>query len=121
LMSEVGLSAGQLRRRPAQLSRGQRQRVAIARALAAAPQVLVLDESVSALDATVRARVLALLARLQEAHGLTLVVISHDLDVIAALADDVLVLKDGVAVEQGPAVLTAPQHPFTQELLAAAR
>lgn len=123
LMREVDLDAALLDRRPAQLSGGQRQRAAIARALGANPRVIVLDEPVSALDASVRARVLGLLTRLQAAHELTMVVISHDLDVIAAVCDDVLVMQDGIVVEQGPAaaVLAAPRHPFTQELLAAAR
>ncbi|WP_127474801.1 dipeptide ABC transporter ATP-binding protein [Microbacterium sulfonylureivorans] len=123
LLGEVDLDAALARRRPSELSGGQRQRVAIARALAAAPDVLVLDEPVSALDPLVRERVLALLLRLQRERGLTFVFVSHDLDVVAAIADDVLVMREGVAVEQGTTagVFADPRHPFTQELLAAAR
>lgn len=121
LMAEVGLESALLRRRPRELSGGQRQRAAIARALAADPEVLVLDEPVSALDATVRARILELLRRLQDERELTMVFVSHDLDVVAAVADDVLVMKDGEIVEQGPVaeVFGRPTHPFTKELLAA--
>lgn len=122
LLAEVGLDETLRSRRPRQLSGGQLQRAAIARALAADPQVLVLDEPVSALDPTVRARVLDLLARLQAQRQLTMVLVSHDLAVIAAVCDDVLVMREGVIVEQGVAreVLRHPQHPFTRELVAAA-
>lgn len=121
LMAEVDLAPEVAARRPVQLSGGQRQRAAIARALAADPDVLVLDEPVSALDPSVREKVLQLLGRLQRDRGLTMIFVSHDLDVVAAVSDDVLVMQNGVVVEQGPvaAVFAAPQHPFTQELLAA--
>lgn len=123
LLAEVDLDPALAARRPAALSGGQRQRAAIARALAANPEVLVLDEPVSALDPTVRELVLAMLQRLQRDRGLTMLFVSHDLDVVAAVADDVLVMKDGAVVEQGRVVdvFAAPRHPFTQELLAAGR
>jgi peptide/nickel transport system ATP-binding protein len=119
LLEQVGLSAEHLGRRGHELSGGQRQRVAIARALARRPSILVCDEPVSALDVQVQAQVLALLESLQASTGLSLVVISHDLAVIAQLSDTLLVMRDGVVVESGEAseVLANPGHPFTRELL----
>ena len=121
LLAQVGLDHSHASRRPSQLSGGQRQRVAIARALARRPQILVCDEPVSALDTSIQAQVLDLLGALQRELGLAMVFISHDLGVIAALSDEILVMKDGATVEHGTAstVLHSPQHAFTRELLAA--
>lgn len=121
LLAEVDLDPRLAARRPLTLSGGQRQRAAIARALAAEPDVLVLDEPVSALDPSVRERVLRLLVRLQRERRLTMVFVSHDIDVVGAVADDVIVMQGGAIVEQGRVgvVFAAPQHAFTRELLAA--
>ncbi len=109
-------------RYPLELSGGERQRVSIARALAAGPEVIVCDEITSALDVSVQAAVLRLLDDLRADLGLALLFITHDLGVVAAVADDVLVLEKGVVCESGPvgAILHRPQHPYTRRLLAAA-
>ena len=124
-LAEVGLTEAQfpglLARYPHAFSGGQRQRLAIARALIVQPQVLVLDEPTSALDVTIQKQVLVLLQRLQRDKGLAYLLITHDVDVIRAMAHQVLVMKDGTIVEAGSVqeVLDAPQHPYTQRLLAA--
>ncbi|MFD2080293.1 peptide/nickel transport system ATP-binding protein [Actinopolymorpha cephalotaxi] len=121
LLAAVGLPADAADRYPHQFSGGQRQRISLARALAPAPKVLVADEPVSALDASVRGQVLDLLASLADTFGLTLVFVSHDLSVVRRICDTVAVLHAGELVELGPAeqVLTRPEHPYTQRLLAA--
>jgi peptide/nickel transport system ATP-binding protein len=117
----VGLSGEMLERYPHEFSGGQRQRLAIARALVTRPKFLVLDEPVSALDLSVRAEVLALLTRLQAEFGLTYLVISHDLDMVAAVADRVLVMEAGRIVEEGQpdALFARPRHEMTRALVAA--
>ena len=119
LFAQVGLEPRHLKARPDELSGGQRQRVAIARALAADPAVLVLDESVAALDVTVQAQILQLLADLRAQKGLTYLFITHDLSVVQMIADHVVVMRQGVIVERGTTaeVLGNPQHAYTQLLL----
>jgi len=122
LFALVGLSDEHLRALPEELSGGQRQRVAIARALAADPSVIILDESVAALDVTVQGQILALLDELRTAKGLTYLFITHDLSVVQLIADQVVVMRRGKIVERGATadVLGRPRHPYTQLLLACA-
>ena len=121
LMDQVQLPASYLDRLPRELSGGQRQRVAIARALALKPDLLLLDEPVSALDVSVQAQILDLLRELQTELGVAYVLVSHDLAVVATLAHEVVVLRQGQVVEQGSAqdVLERPQDRYTCELLEA--
>ncbi len=121
LLEAVGLDARLLASRPRQLSGGQCQRAAIARALAAEPEMLVLDEPVSALDVSTQAQILNLLADLREGFGISVLMISHDLALVRQVADEVLVLHQGAVVETGPVeeVLVTPKDPYTIRLLAA--
>ncbi len=125
-LQEVGLNEAQfpnlLQRYPHEFSGGQRQRIAIARALIVNPQTLILDEPTSALDVTIQQQVLTLLQKLQRERGLSYLLITHDVDVIRAMAHEVLVMKDGVIVEQGSvdAVLSSPREAYTKLLVAAA-
>ena len=122
ILKEVGLDPELRYRYPHEFSGGQRQRIAIARALVLKPSFLVLDEPTSSLDRSVQSQVLELLRNLQHKYNLTFLFISHDLKIIKALCHDIIVMKDGVAVEAGPAknILKQPQNQYTQDLLEAA-
>ena len=122
LFAEVGLTERHADAKPSALSGGQKQRVAIARALAAEPQIIVLDEAVSALDVSVQAQVLELLKRLRADHGLSYRFITHDLSVVRDIADDVVVMRKGEIIERGTVndVLDSPQDPYTKLLIASA-
>ncbi|HEY6434499.1 MAG TPA: ATP-binding cassette domain-containing protein, partial [Acetobacteraceae bacterium] len=119
LLEQVGLPQAHADRYPHEFSGGQRQRIGLARALATGPEFLVADEPVSALDVSVQAQVLALVAELRSRLGLALLFISHDLSVVRSLCDRVMVLYLGRVMEEGPAVevLVAPRHPYTLALL----
>lgn len=120
VLGDVGLDADMADRFPHEFSGGQRQRIALARALVHRPRLLVGDEPLSALDVTVRAQILDLLRELRATRQLTLVLVSHDIGVVQNLCDDVVVMKDGRIVEEGPTekVLLEPQVAYTRRLLA---
>jgi ABC-type microcin C transport system duplicated ATPase subunit YejF len=121
-LAEVRIDPASRNRYPHEFSGGQRQRIAIARAIILKPKVVVLDEPTSALDRQVQKQIVALLRELQEAHDLSYLFISHDLKVVRAMADHVMVMKDGKVVEEGETerIFEEPHHPYTRRLLAAA-
>ena len=121
-LDEVGLDPESRHRYPHEFSGGQRQRVAIARAMVLKPRFVVLDEPTSALDMSVQAQIVDLLRNLQNRHRLAYLFISHDLKVVRALADEVIVMKNGAVVEHGPAdqIFDSPATPYTQALMKAA-
>jgi len=121
-LREVGIDQAMQDRYPHEFSGGQRQRIAIARAIVLQPNLIVLDEPTSSLDMSVQAQIVDLLRDLQRRHSIAYVFISHDLKVVRALADEIIVMKDGVIVEQGAAkeVFTAPKTPYTRALMSAA-
>ena len=121
-MQEVGLDPDARHRYPHEFSGGQRQRIAIARALVLKPSLILLDEPTSALDRTVQSQVVELLRELQRKHNLSYLFISHDLAVVRALSHQLMVIRRGEIVEQGPAeqIFASPQHDYTRQLLEAA-
>jgi microcin C transport system ATP-binding protein len=121
-LQEVGIDPASMERYPHEFSGGQRQRIAIARAMVLEPKFVMLDEPTSALDMSVQAQIVDLLRHLQERHDLAYLFISHDLKVVRALANEVIVMRNGEVVEQGAAadIFDRPQSDYTKALLAAA-
>jgi ABC-type glutathione transport system ATPase component len=121
LLEQVGLEPAVARRYPYEFSGGQRQRIAIARAMAAAPEVLIGDEPIASLDASLQARIASLMRDVALQQGASLLFISHDLSVVRVIADRIAVMQAGRIVEEGPTdrVWSDPQHPYTRRLLAA--
>ena len=123
MLEHVGLDESYLSRKPSQLSGGQRQRVSIAAALLMEPKFIVADEPVSALDVTIQAQILELLAQMREKFGLSYLFISHDMNVVYQLCDRVIVMRKGILVEEGQIdqIFDSPRHPYTRQLVEASR
>ena len=121
-LEEVGLDPETRHRYPHEFSGGQRQRIAIARAIVLKPRFIVLDEPTSALDMSVQAQIVDLLREIQTHHNIAYLFISHDLRVVRAMSDEIIVMRDGKVVEQGPArdIIESPKEPYTRALMAAA-